>query len=663
MKHRVWLLLCFLLVSVPARSAGRPVVGAQVFIEPGQTVQQIDRWFSILEEAGFEYARIRMFGAHLEDAEGNWDFSLYDEAFRAAERHHVRLFATLFPTTDELSDVGGFKFPKDRKQLAHVADYIDRVVTHFRSFPALDSWVLQNEPGLGALKAPVTPLSSEKRAEWEASRPARVRNGFLEADFSDQEFLVHYTTWYLGWIAERVRALDPDHGRHINPHQILSTLPEYDFDRYRDFLTSLGSSMHFSWHFGMFRRQDYPLGVSLMTDLIASNAQGMPYWITEFQGGPVTASGYQVLCPTPEEVTQSLWTGIGAGIDGFLFWTLNARRAVMEAGEWSLLDFQGEPSERMRAASEVIRTVREHETLFSDATPWESNVAILYDNESLWVQKFNASRQKDTENEGRGADAVMRSVMSVYKALSSTGVIPQVCRMDAFDWSSPEGKVVILPDQVCLPSAYYPLVRGFVRSGGRIIVTGRTGYYDEHMRCAFMDAWPLEDVFGARLSEFEPVQPYAYLPAWQGIRLQTHLWKGTLKPVSATPFMEEAGRVRACRNVYGKGEAVWIPSLADLGCLYREDAALSAFYAALLGDAADTPVRISGTDGKVLLRTMRSGERVITILVNRSDRRTAFRLSTDLKHPQVIFGAPGATLSPGRVTLGPGETRVCIWND
>lgn len=68
-------------------------------------------------------ARIRMFGAHMYRG-GEWDFSLYDEAFRAADKYGVRLFATLFPVTDELNDVGGFKFPRSKAHLREIDDYI-----------------------------------------------------------------------------------------------------------------------------------------------------------------------------------------------------------------------------------------------------------------------------------------------------------------------------------------------------------------------------------------------------------------------------------------------------------------------------------------------------------------------------------------------------------
>ena len=143
MKKIILLLaLGFLCQPLYPQRTEYPQIGAQVFIEPGQTDKQIDGFFRILAQHGFETARIRMFGAHMLRPDGSWDFTLYDKAFDAAGKHGVKLFATLFPPTDELGDVGGFKFPRSKAHLLEIAGYIEAVVSHFRGHPALDTWVL-----------------------------------------------------------------------------------------------------------------------------------------------------------------------------------------------------------------------------------------------------------------------------------------------------------------------------------------------------------------------------------------------------------------------------------------------------------------------------------------------------------------------------------------
>lgn len=51
-----------------------PFVGAQVFIEPGQTSSQIDGWFKTMAENGMTMCRIRMFESYMKQSDGHWDF-------------------------------------------------------------------------------------------------------------------------------------------------------------------------------------------------------------------------------------------------------------------------------------------------------------------------------------------------------------------------------------------------------------------------------------------------------------------------------------------------------------------------------------------------------------------------------------------------------------
>ena len=72
-----------------------PLIGAQVFIEPGQSAEEIDVFFRTLKENGMQIARIRMFGSHMLREGSEPDFTLYDTAFDAAHRHGIRLFGII----------------------------------------------------------------------------------------------------------------------------------------------------------------------------------------------------------------------------------------------------------------------------------------------------------------------------------------------------------------------------------------------------------------------------------------------------------------------------------------------------------------------------------------------------------------------------------------
>ena len=81
--------MAFLLLAgtagVRAQQCDVPQIGAQVFVEPGQTPEDIDGFFRLLHDNGMKVARIRMFGAHMYRG-GEWDFSLYESRKSASRR-------------------------------------------------------------------------------------------------------------------------------------------------------------------------------------------------------------------------------------------------------------------------------------------------------------------------------------------------------------------------------------------------------------------------------------------------------------------------------------------------------------------------------------------------------------------------------------------------
>lgn len=661
-KILILLALGLLCQSLYSQKTDYPLIGAQVFIEPGQTGQDIDQFFRILHENRMEVARIRMFGAHMLRPDGTWDFTLYDRAFDAAQKYGIKLFATLFPTTDELTDVGGFKYPRSKAHLEEIAGYIEAVVTHFRDKPALYTWVLQNEPGTGGHGPARNDLADEIYAQWKAKQKAPAYdNGFLKADFTAEHFHTYYTTWYLNWIADQIGRYDKKHYRHINPHQLFDNLVDHDFPACEKFLTSLGISMHLSWHFDYFTRAQYPLGISLMADIIRAGAGRNPFWITEMQGGNVTASGKVMLCPTAEEITQWLWTGIASGCEGVIFWTLNQRVSAMEAGEWGMIDFQRQPSDRLQSAAQVAKTVSENKAFFKEARPLGSDITLVYNIESLLTQKRNAAASRDNLNEGRKSSATMKSLAGAYEALSAWGVIPEVCEMRQYDWSDPQGKTVVLPNLVSLPSYSWAKLDAFVRGGGRLIVTGLTGFYDENMHCILMDDYPLRKCFGGQLREYKVVAPYFTLACKEpATTVPVHMWKGILRPDKARPIATDGSDVVATRHTYGKGEVVWFPSLIELGGWQRGNRGVVDFYGACCKETIrKAPFRFARPVEGVLMRVMESPKQNMLVLVNKQQQPVEIELAgSDPARFRLLCGQ--ASVSGNKIRLPAGECVVYL---
>ncbi len=647
-----------------------PMIGAQVFVEPGQSAEEVRGFMRTLKACNMTVCRMRMFEDHMKRPDGTWDFTLYDAAFDEAARQGIKVFATVFPSCDPL-DLGGFKFPSTEGQLKNTAEYIRNLVTHYKDHPAMYAWVLQNEPGTGKFQFPDGEFPMKMYDQWlKEYKPVEggYSSSILKLDFNEVYFLRYLTSWYLKWLHDEIARYDDKHFFHVNPHQLFETLPEYDFPAMEKYLTSLGASMHMSWHFDNFRRDQFPLGVSLMSDIIRSGAGRNPFWITELQGGNVTFSGRTPMCPTREEIAQWLWTGVAAGSQGVIFWTLNSRSSGIEAGEWGMVDYQRLPTDRLVAASEVAAAIQKNKEFFPKAEPVVSGITIVYNVESFMVAGVQKSPFATAEQAGRTAAGMPKSLIATYEAFCAFGISPDVKDMDAYDWeqTDPAGKAVIMPNVLAISSSQWPRIKTFVRNGGRLIATGMTGYYDEYGRCTHVTGFPLKDVFGAELKEYKYVadQFDFTLDRPGNIAFKANMWRGTLALAlkGAKALATYEGEVTASVSKYGKGDAVWIPSPVGVGAFVAGDSKpLTMLYGVLLGDeiisqSASFADYVKG----VFMRTMRSGDKLMTVIINKSgEQKTVSLVMPQGYSPEKIFGSAGYGASG--VTLSPEECVVYVW--
>ncbi|MFN2438909.1 MAG: hypothetical protein ABR503_06890 [Chitinophagaceae bacterium] len=454
--------------SVTAQTSVKavPMIGAEVFIEPGQTSEQIDTWFKRMKESGMTITRIRLFESYMTKDDGTWDYGLYDLAYKAGEKYGVKIYGNPFPATP-FTDVGGLKYPKDEAHLKSIADCIKNMVSHFKQFKSSFGWVPINEPGIDRIPNEI--FSRTKFTDWKKLQPVASYNskGYEHFDFSEERFLLDYNVWFLNWLADEIHKYDPGSPIHINGKGIFVNLPLYKFPKWRSFLTSLGRSAHPSWHyFAYFTRNQYTLAMSANSEILRSGAGDIPWLMTEIQGGINTYSGRVPLDPTKEEITQWLWAVIATEGKGALFWCLNPRSSGIKAGEWAMLNFQNQPSDRMKAAASVIKVIDQNAQLFANAKVAESGLHILYIHESMWVEKKLQSG--DAPFEGRNVGGVLKSALAYFEALSEMGVQANLKEIDEFDFSKSDytGSTIILAHQIAVPSRYWQKLQDFVSKGG-----------------------------------------------------------------------------------------------------------------------------------------------------------------------------------------------------
>ena len=652
-------------------SNGPVMIGAQVYIEPGQSHEEIEHYFKLLKTNHMSVCRIRMDESHMKKEDGSFDFSLYQKAFDEAARNGISVFATLFPgnlpsAEDEYGGVGGFKFPVSVAHQESIARYIKEVVTHFSKHPALKVWVLQNEPGVAG-NMPNNDFSREKFSEWKNKQPPEESyNDYMQVQYTTDVFMRDYTTWYLQWIAEKVRLYDQQTELHVNPHMIFANLADYDFDAWHDFVSHIGASMHPSWHFGFFTRKEFPLAMAANCEILRTGAKPLPFWVTELQGGNNNFSAFNPIMPSESEIAHWMWTSIAAGASGIIFWTLNPRAAGLEAGEWALTDFQRNATPRLKMAGKIAG-ILEKNLFLQKIQPSLSDIYLVYSPESVIMQR-TAEIRSDLVNQefaARMEGGHIKSVLAWYRVFNENGVGAQIFHMDQFDWEKePQGKTVILSNMAMVPRRHYQKMKSFVQMGGTLIVSGQSLHFDEYGFNVMYGEWPLKDLFGASIKEFQTRGRYFNIHL-EGKQIGAHFMAGIINNESADIIgMDENGHPTATINHYGQGKVVWVPSMIGLAAWEQPDDAFVDFVLDHSKSAASyQPFLLQQNTPGLLIRHFHGKDGLYSLVINQSGEKQILLFDDDYRIAKTVFKLHDPLIGKSSLTVSEDECIVFKWEN
>ena len=422
--------------------------------------------------------------------------------------------------------------------------------------------------------------------------------------------------------------------------------------------------MHASWQLRFLDREQYGYAVAGISDMLKAHAPGGRFWVSELQGGNNIFSGRTPMCPDSLDLAQWVWTGIGSGARKVIYWALNYRRQGIEAGEWGLLGFRGEETDRSRVTRAMNETLQSHADFFADSEPCPDNVTLLVSPETmrllLHIQAHKAGEPLFN------ADAHVKSVMMWYVALSECGIRPQMSYLRAYPWEQRgKGDVVVLTSAIGVPDDVVERMEKFVERGGFLVCEGLSGLYDEYEVCTPQTGFDMERLLGGvfediRYRERENMFVLDGVGEVRGFR-----WKPVLRPTAekASPFGRGDEGVCALRNRIGSGEVVWIAPSVALSALDRNSTdELSALCESILPEKS-APFGFAKRAPGMLMRVLCNGGRYVTVVTN--NRKTEGRVRIEAPEglvPNVIFG-DAAVGRRGDVRLQGRGTVVILWEN
>ncbi|MCF6351885.1 MAG: beta-galactosidase trimerization domain-containing protein, partial [Cyclobacteriaceae bacterium] len=602
---------------------------------------------------GMSTSRIRLFEDHI-NKEGEWNYEMYDFAFDMAAKYNIKLLVTLFPSDNS---VGGFKFPRDEKHLVEIGEYIKNVVLHFRDHPAMDCWVLQNEPGVDERFK--EGLAEVKYQAWLSDKQKNNSSNWEHINW--ELFFRDYTTWYIQWIGSQIELYDKNNLTHINNHQLFNNLPQYDFKNWLPSLSTLGVSIHASWHLRAFERSQYTMAIAAHCDIIRQASLPKPFWVTELQGGNNIFSGFNPMSVYAKDIAQWVWTSIMCGAERVIFWTLNPRGKGHETGEWGMITYQDEPTERLLMSKKIAGVISENNHFFKNAKPLKPEITLLYSIESMITLETVMSNKFDDNYKGRKQGAHILSLLSYYETLLELGVSCEIKDINEFNWTETSpGHTVILANMVALSSDMIKSIYEFVENGNKLIMTGMTGFFDENMQNVYQQKSPFTKLTGADLRGFDFVGEHDEIEI-DGFKLPVHMLVGELKNYSAKIISKAGKKITGVRNKYGRGTATWIPSLIGLGSWQNDNSPLADFLQNELSRSFDRlPFFFEKHMPGVLMKTLASKNNYVSMVVNNNTQTVEVPISIQInKKPIIIFGE--SKQMGNKIIVDSGDTVIIWW--
>lgn len=635
--------------------------GSQLFVNPEDTPETLRPCIAMLAKSGFTLIRLFLPWNQLEPRPGEYRWSPFDEVFDEAHASGIKIVATLMSCsppgwmglTNGLQEVANLDEPEF---FAQSLGHLRAVVEHYRGHPALDSWILWNEPSRRLRPSHPATMQAfreflERRyggdlAAYSAThyQPAESFAAIKvppldEGGFTSHRAKVEWLTFTmdnlrqkLAAMAAEVRRLDPLHPIHVNPHRVSQCLADDGQSIWQEasLVDFMGCSAHPAWHSVRFPRHRYPDSIAMYADMMRSctpQPDGY-FWVTELQGGTTLMSSFEPLLASPGETRVWLWEGIAAGAKAVVYWCAHGRTDGYEAGEWDLLDHYGQPSPQLMAISETIRQLTPHLPRLALASRPPADVGIIVSEASMMLDLVEGTddNPQNPRNRQKSADAVSGAYLLAADLSLETNFY-DLARLQAtpLDTLPP---VLIAPGLVVVDADTIAFLERVVRSGRLLVGDGFFAWKDASGRLA-QELWPAADaLWGAKCSGYEALGDQSGATTTVSA-LRGWFMRGRLAPTAGTFVAEswtDAGAAIMERRV-GRGLACRIGTTVFQHYLTHEDPVTLCWFESLVRSRLPAAPRLIERKPGVRLRRLQLGANHVVVLLNTASETREVRLN------------------------------------
>ena len=474
----------------------------------------------------------------------------------------------------------------------HYRRYAQRIVTalvaHYRDNPHVIGWQVDNETSaygsanpsvhrdfVGWLKAKFKTTQALNDAwllqywgqqvdRWE-NFPTRTFANSTGYKLEWERFQQARATRFIAWQADLVRKSARKDQFVTQNNASLSRAEVNAFDMGRA-LDVIGNDVYFNW------QDDYDGRHQTLQGNLARSAKQTNYFIAETTGQTQGWDAVKQMPPYDGQMYQDVFANIGNGANAHMYWhwaSLNAGQEIYWKG---ILGHDHEPN---RAYAEVSRVGNDLKRVGPKLVNLrkQNQVAVLYSIDSNNAVPFMPfDKWTKPLPPGFHADGYRRIFERVNAALYQAKVETDIVFADAADFS--RYKLLVVPALYIADDALLQKIADFVKNGGHVIMTFKSGEANEH----FMVRWntapgPLRAAAGFKYQEtstlLQPLKlkgdPYRVGDANQVLTIAELLQPETAEALAwyDHPFF---GKYPAMtRNSYGKGTLLYQGTELDDG--------------------------------------------------------------------------------------------------
>ncbi len=651
-----------------------------------------ERWeldAQLMEDAAFNLVRLAEFAwSRLEPKPGEFDFGWLDRAIEILAAHGMRVLLGT-PTASPPpylvtahSDIlrvreDGHKVtygnrreycPSHPVYREHTRGIVTRMAEHYAAHPAVIGWQIDNEFGDRCY----CPVCEESFRRWLRSRYECIETlnrqwgtDFWSHRYSDwSEISVPLTTGntpnpglaldYFRFMSDTYidfQQVQIDIVRGLCPgHLIMHDMMGFKFDRLNYFdlarpLDVVAWNTYPRTQWNMEARVDPSLAA-----LAADTMRGLKhrnFWVTEQQAG---SGGWEIVSVPPRPGECRLWAyqSIAHGADAILFFRWRTARFGAEQYWHGLLDHDARPSRRYDEIKQMGAEIRKVGRAVQGASI-QAQVAMLLSYDSRFAFQIQPNNPQFS---------YAKHFRQYYSALYEHH-IPIDIAAPTDDLSS--YRLVIAPALHVVTEAIAQNLKDYVRSGGVLVVTPRSGVKDD-ANAVYEQRLPglLSELCGVEVEEYDSLPPGVENPlAFLTPELENPgpvagaIWCDVLKPMGAQVVARYtgdfyAGQPAITLNRCGKGQALYVGTFGG--------AALCERLAGWLLRLAGVQPHFSAPHG-VEIAERWQGERRLVFILNHTDEEQ--RVALDGSYQDLLSDTAPVE---GTLTLPAREVRVLAGN-